>query len=67
MKKGYADYEYTTARRGRRRRKRRARRFLVLLLLIAAALTAYRATDGFSRVHLPSEAAKTNIQTNSHL
>ena len=64
MKKGYADYKYTTARRGGRRRKRRARRFLVLLLLIAAALTAYRATDGFSRVHLPSEAAKTNIQTN---
>lgn len=69
MQKGYADYEgcadyeYRRTKRRHRRRRRHFGRFLLFLLLIAAVLTAWRATDGFSKLHLPAEAPKGNIET----
>lgn len=63
MQEGYADYEYRPAKRRHRRRRSHFGRLLLLLLLIAAVLTVWRSTDGFSKVHLPAEAPKSNIET----
>ena len=63
-----ADYYADNAQqRRKRRRKRRSRRLLTLLLIAALVLTAYKVTDGFTRISMRTHVPKDNIETDFNI